>query len=255
MNTRRDFIKNAALCGAVFGLPVMSAAAPKPAPKEATADGKIELSKGDTILFQGDSVTDARRSRGRSAATPNDPSALGFGYATLAASTLLDKYAEKDLKIFNRGISGHKVPDLLNRWQKDTLDLKPNVLSILIGVNDFWHVKTHGYTGTLGSFEKDYRELLKRTVAALPKTKIVLGEPFAINVGKAVNDSWFPEFDAFRAVVKKLSGEFKTVFVPFQSVFDEAAKRAPKAYWSADGVHPTFAGVHLMAEAWIAAVK
>ena len=254
MNTRRDFIRNAALCGAILGLPPLSVAAPKNASKQKDAEvaGKIELKKNDIILFQGDSITDAGRSKGNNANRANDRGALGNGYAALAAAALLNKYAALDLKIFNRGLSGHKVPDLANRWEKDTIVVKPNVLSILVGVNDYWHIKSQGYKGTLESYEKDFRALLKRTVAALPKTKIILCEPFAVNTGKIVNDSWFPEFDGYRAVVRKLAGEFKVAFVPFQSVFDEAEKRGPnKAYWSGDGVHPSFPGTDLMAKVWL----
>jgi lysophospholipase L1-like esterase len=95
------------------------------------------------------------------------------------------------LKFFNRGISGSKVYQLAERWQVDCLDLKPNVLSILIGVNDFWHKQKMQYDGTLEKYESDYRALVKRTKSALPDVKLIICEPFLLNFG-AVDDSWFP---------------------------------------------------------------
>ncbi len=95
------------------------------------------------------------------------------------------------LKIFNRGVSGNKVYQLAERWQADCLDLKPNVLSILIGVNDYWHKHKHNYDGTLEKYEGDYRALIKRTKDALPEVRLILCEPFTLKVG-AVDDTWFP---------------------------------------------------------------
>ena len=112
------------------------------------------IKPGDTILFQGDSITDAGRKRDDSAA--NSDVAMGRGYAWLAAAQLLIEKPDAGLKIFNRGISGNKVYQLAERWQADCLDLKPNVLSILIGVNDFWHKKKHNYDGTLEKYEGDF---------------------------------------------------------------------------------------------------
>ncbi|HEX3599993.1 MAG TPA: GDSL-type esterase/lipase family protein, partial [Lacipirellulaceae bacterium] len=116
---------------------------------------------GDTILFQGDSITDAGRKRGIDEA--NSEPALGTGYAWLAAAQMLVDAPDAKLKIFNRGVSGNKVYQLAERWQADCLDLKPNVLSILIGVNDYWHKHKHNYEGTLEKYETDYRALIKQT--------------------------------------------------------------------------------------------
>ena len=136
------------------------------------------IGPGQTILFQGDSITDAGRKQDDPAA--NSQPALGNGYAWLAAAQLLVDRPERQLKIFNRGISGNKVYQLAERWQADCLDLKPDVLSILIGVNDFWHKLKHGYDGTLEKYETDYRALVKRTKDALPNVKLVICEPFVL---------------------------------------------------------------------------
>ena len=132
------------------------------------------INDGDVILFQGDSITDAGRNKGREDQI-NDAAALGGGYAGLAAGQLLIDRPGSGLKIYNRGISGHKVFQLADRWQKDCLDLKPNLLSILIGVNDFWHMIDGKYDGTVEVYEKDYFALVERTRKALPGVKLVTG--------------------------------------------------------------------------------
>jgi len=207
------------------------------------------LKNSNVILFQGDSITDAGRKR--ESMDPNIQNALGGGYALLTAADLLNRFAAKNLKIYNKGISGNKVYQLADRWQTDCLDLKPSVLSILIGVNDYWHKHNGNYDGTVDIYEKDFRALLKRTKDALPGTKIVICEPFAVLGCKSVDATWFPEFDQYRAAAKKLAGEFNTIFIPYHDVFAKASKIAPPTYWTADGVHPTVAGAKLMAETWM----
>ncbi len=207
---------------------------------------------GDTILFQGDSITDFGRKRER-ADQANDQAAMGSGYAWLAGVELLVDHPKAELRVFNRGVSGNKVFQLADRWQADCLDLKPNLLSILIGVNDLWHTLNGGYHGTVEIYERDYRALLERTRQALPKVRLVICEPFVLRCG-AVNEKWFPEFDRYRAAAKRVAGSFHAAFIPFQAMFDEAVKYAPPAHWAADGVHPTAAGASLMACNWLRTV-
>lgn len=226
---------------------VTSAFAAEPARK------KINLQKDDVVLFQGDSITDAGRKKDNAEA--NNPSALGSGYAMLAASDLLYKYADKNLKVYNRGISGNKVYQLADRWQKDCLDLKPNVLSILIGVNDFWHTLTNNYKGTIETYRNDFTSLLNRTKQSLPDVKLIIGEPFAVPGIKAVDEKWFPAFNDYRTAAREIANQFNAVFIPYQSIFDKAQQQAPGVYWTHDGVHPSLAGAHLMAHAWMDAVK
>lgn len=207
------------------------------------------LKKGDVILFQGDSITDARRDKQRQGA-PNDAAALGLGYPLLLGSQLLADHPKLELKIYNRGISGHKVPQLDARWQEDTLDLKPAILSILIGVNDMWHKMSGKYDGTVADYGKQFAALLKRTRTALPEVRLIVCDPFALRCG-AINDTWFPEFTERRALAKKVADDAGADFVPFQSMFDQAiAAGTEPAYWAGDGVHPTPAGHALMAKTW-----
>lgn len=212
----------------------------------------LSLTKNDTLLFQGDSITDAGRDKKKE--LPNRSWSFGNGYAFLAASHLLNALAEYDLSIYNRGISGNKVYQLADRWEKDCLDLSPNVLSILIGVNDYWHKRNGNYDGTVETYENDYRKLLERTQKALPGIQLVLCEPFYVLETSAVDESWIEPMKQYQAAAKRISDDFGAIWVPFQKVFDEAVKHAPGKYWAGDGVHPSMAGAQLMAEAWLKAV-
>jgi lysophospholipase L1-like esterase len=211
------------------------------------------IGNGDIVLLQGDSITDAGRDKNRENNT-NDVRALGTGYALFITSQLLAERADAGLKVYNRGISGNKVFQLAERWDKDCIALKPNVVSILIGVNDLWHKLDGKYNGTVEIYEKDYRALIARTQQALPGVRLVICEPFVLRCG-AVNDKWFPEFDGYRAAAKRVATDFRAVFVPFQAVFDKAVKSAGPAYWAGDGVHPTMAGASLMARTWLDTVS
>ena len=218
---------------------------------EAPLGLKRIVEPGQVILFQGDSITDAGRDRKDNEA--NSYKALGGGYAWLAAAQLLVDTHAAGYRIFNRGISGNKVYQLAERWQADCLDLKPDVLSILIGVNDYWHKKKHNYDGTVEKYETDYRDLLKRTQDALPNVRLVVCEPFLLECGNVTRD-WVPEFAPYRAAAKRVAEGAGATFVPFQAMFDLAVKIAPPAEWAADGVHPSTSGAALMAHSWLKAV-
>ena len=186
-------------------------------------------------------------------AKANNHKALGRGYSWFAAANLLTEFPDHDLKIFNPGISAHKVHQLAARWERDCLNLKPDVLSVLIGGNDIRHRLNGNYDGTVATYESDYRKLLKRTIKVLPDVKLVICEPFVLRCG-AVTDKWFPEFDKLRAAAKKISNEFKAHFVPFQSMFEQATAIAPPEHWAKDGVHPSSNGAALMAHFWLKSV-
>ena len=251
MKSRRDFLKKGALAGLSLAmLPELAKAVVKE--QTGMAASKVSLKKDCVILFQGDSITDSGRNKENSVA--NTLQQLGNGYALFTSTQLLKTHADKQLKIFNRGISGNKVFQLRERWDKEALDFKPDVLSILIGVNDYWHTLTGGYDGTVATYENDLRALLKYTQEKLPNVQFVLCEPFALKGGSAITEAqWFPMFDAYRVALKKLADEFNAVFVPFQSAFNAAMQLAPARYWSADGVHPDLPGRQLMADVWLEA--
>ena len=244
--SRRQILQASAIAAGVVttGLRIGSASGADDNEKK-----QFELRKKDTILFQGDSITDAQRNR--KLAIPNNAKALGAGYPTLIASDLLLANPALNLKIFNRGVSGNKVPDLQKRWQADCLDLKPRLLSILIGVNDIWHKLNGGYDGTVEDYKTGFMALIEQTQKALPETEIVICEPFVLKCG-AVSDKWFPEFDQRRAAAKEVAESAGTLWVPFQTMFNEvcASGDIAPSYWAGDGVHPSLAGHALMGVTW-----
>ncbi len=240
--TRREFVT--ATAGALAGsalLPSTPAVA-RPTPP---ADGTV-------VLFQGDSITDTGRDRG--VADPNAARALGSGYPLLAASAALAAHPDRGLRFYNRGVSGNKVPDLAARWAADTVALAPDVLSILIGVNDFWHKLSSGYTGSVEDYEQQYAALLDETRRALPRARLIVLEPFVLRCG-AVDGRWFPEFDQRRAAAERVARRAEATFVPLQQMFDDLARRSAPPYWAADGVHPTPAGHGVIADRWRRAAK
>jgi len=249
MTDRRSFIRNAAIgTMAAFAIPEIASTA-----FAEGGSGKISLNKNDVVLFQGDSITDAGRDRKQT--LPNNSTYLGNGYALVAASALLVDHPDKNLQIYNKGVSGNKVYQLADRWDADCLDLKPNVLSIFVGVNDYWHTLTNGYTGTVETYRNDYIKLIERSQKALPSTKLIICEPYAINGVKSVTDQWYPKFPEFQATARNVAEEYGAVFVPFQTAVNKALKVAPGNYWSADGVHPSLAGITLLARTWLEAIK
>ena len=216
---------------------------------EDSAAPKQELKKGTTILFQGDSITDA----GRNKKNPVANEKLGRGYPNHAAKLLLEAYPQLDLQIHNRGISGNKVPDLDRRWQKDCIDLQPDFLSILIGVNDIWHKLNGRYDGTAETYRDGFTALLDRTRKSLPDVTIVICEPFVLMSGtvKQNTDKWFPEFDIRRKYAKQVAEKADAIWVPFQTMFDRAVDSGTEpAVLARDGVHPTQDGHALMAKTW-----
>ena len=248
-SSRRKFLQQVTLSSAVTAI-IPGIVNAMPAPKKSSS---ISLADGATILFQGDSITDAGRKKDDK--TFNTSSALGGGYAMIAAAEMLNQFPGKNLKIYNKGISGDKVFQLAARWDADMFDIKPDVLSILIGVNDFWAITKHGYTGTIKTYRDDYNTLLDRTMQKLPDVKLIIGEPYGVTGISAVDASWYPAFNDYRQAAKEIAEKYNAIFIPYQSVFDEAQKKAPGVYWTADGVHPSLAGAQLMAAAWLKAVK
>ena len=208
------------------------------------------INPNEIILFQGDSITDAGRDR--NPAGPN--TGLGTGYALFIAAQLQADQPRAGLQFYNRGVSGNRIVDLYARIKSDAINLKPNLLSILIGVNDTWH-EFGGQNGVdVPKFERVYREFLREMRAALPAIRFVLCEPFVLPCGVVTKD-WIAEMDQRRVVVQKLAGEFTATFVPFQKMFDHAVKQAPSNYWAGDGVHPTPAGHMRMARTWLKEVE
>ena len=200
------------------------------------------------IIMFGDSITDAGRNRGHDYCLDS----YGNGYVRSIVDDLL--YGKPtEYQIINRGISGHRIVDLYARIKSDVWNENPDVLSILIGINDIWHDIAIQNGVELPRFEKIYRMLLEDTLARFPKVKIILCEPFVLE-GASTQEK-FDEFltvKEYAKVVKKLAEEFGLYFLPLQEKFDAAASKYSADYYLADGVHPTVAGAKLIAEEWLA---
>lgn len=211
------------------------------------------LKNNAVILFQGDSITDGNRGRNED---PNH--IMGHGYAFSIASRVGFDYHEKKYVFHNRGISGNKVTDLADRWQKDTLDVKPDVLSILVGINDANSVILNRQpVVSVEKYEETYNRLLEQTRAAFPEIVFVLCEPFILKVGRIKEnwDAYHSDIVQRQAVVRKLAEKHNAVYVGFQDVFNKACERTAADYWIWDGVHPTVAGHELMAREWMKQVE
>ena len=201
------------------------------------------------VLFQGDSITDASRSR----ETDNNP---GLGYPNLIKSQLMFEYPG-EYEFFNRGISGNRVTDLLARMKVDMINLKPDVMSILIGVNDVWHevdrepARKNGVRADF--YETIYNLLISELKSALPTLRIMIMEPFVLEAS-ATQAHWeeFKREVTLRAeAAKRVAQKNGLEYIPLQEKFDEACQKQPADYWLIDGVHPTAAGHELIAREWI----
>ena len=196
---------------------------------------------GDTILFQGDSVTDCGRDL--------DSAGLGYGYVMLIAAELQARYPERELTILNRGIGGNRSRDLVARWDADCIDLAPDWVSIMIGINDTWRRFDAGDATSAEQFEDSYRNLLDRLVAAT-SARIVLCEPFLLD-HPADRLAWREDLDPKIAIVRRLAGAYDATLVPLDRAFQQLRATPRPAYWAADGVHPTLAGHGLIARTWL----
>jgi lysophospholipase L1-like esterase len=200
------------------------------------------------ILFQGDSITNAFRRPEEI----NPAFQLGNGYAFIIAARLAAAHPDQHFEFLNRGVSGDNTADLLNRWDTDALDVRPDLLSLLIGINDVGAHHKSQQAADPPHFEKRYRALLDPLSEANPALKMILLEPFLLPAGED-RTPWQETLRGVQSVAASLAAEYKAVFVPLQQIFDEASGRGPAAYWSYDGIHATHAGFQLIADAWLAA--
>lgn len=174
-------------------------------------------------MFQGDSITDMKWGRNQK----DRNHYLGHSYVYLIAARLHTDVPEAKLNFLNRGISGNTVADLKARWKADALDLKPDVLSILVGVNDVGRAVRSGKDLDVDAFATDYRSLLDRSRQANPELKIVLLEPFVLPVTRVAAEwqAWRGRVDALRPVVAKLAARYEAILLKTQEIFDAAARR------------------------------
>ena len=201
-----------------------------------------------TILFQGDSITDCGRVRENA---QNLSQAMGPGYPALVAARIKNDDWSTKYNFINRGVSGDRVVDLYARWKRDALNLRPDVISILIGVNDTWHEQNYGNGVEPERYDKFYRMLMDWTKEVLPDTRMILLEPFILEFG-FVTGAWEQEVEIRRQMVRKIAADYGAVFVPLQKIISEkAAEAADPEIVLRDGVHPTLFGHQLIADQYL----
>lgn len=206
------------------------------------------------ILFMGDSITDCSRNR-------ELDYCRGYGYVTMATGVLTAR-EPYTYTCYNRGISGDRIVDVYARMRKDLINLKPDYLSILLGVNGVWHECNYQNGVSAEKFEKVYDMLLTEIREELPNVKIMLLEPFFLP-GLATHDTpevpgrleyYTKEIPLRQAAVARLAKKHGTEFVPLQEIFNKLEATAPgEGYWLRDGVHPTAAGHEILKQEWLKA--
>ncbi|MBE6594015.1 MAG: GDSL family lipase [Ruminococcaceae bacterium] len=199
------------------------------------------------ILFQGDSITDAGRDR-------RNYYHLGGGYPAYAAPLIKEAHPELELEFINLGISGNRTGQLFDRLYPDAIALKPDVISILIGINDLWHrYNWDMVTTTDEQIELNYRCILER-LKKDTDAKIMILAPYLLDC----TDKEEVRADLARLlpIVRKLADEYADVYVPLDELFDEALKTQPEpAYYSGDGVHPNANGARFVGEHYARAIE
>lgn len=196
------------------------------------------------ILFQGDSITDAGRNR-------EDCHDLGSGYPKYAAENIRSRFPDRELEFVNLGVGGDRTWDLLRRWQADCIDIQPDVVSILIGINDTWRAFDSNAPTTAAEYEANYRKLLE-DIRQHTKAKILILEPFLLH-NTPDKDNWREDLNAKIMAARRLAREYADVFVPLDGLFAAASVQKPPAYWAADGVHPTEEGARFIGEYYVEA--
>ncbi|HIS77001.1 MAG TPA: SGNH/GDSL hydrolase family protein [Candidatus Merdivicinus excrementipullorum] len=203
------------------------------------------------VLFWGDSITDGGRLKGRENQWDLNHQ-IGHCYAYLISAGLGFQYPRRDFRFFDRGVSGFRVSDLYAHLHEDVLPLRPDCVSILIGVNDCLQKFREGVGGSPEWFAQTYRLVLKELKKQLPGVSLILCEPFSLPVGDIGEDysRWRAILEPLQAALPKLAEETGAVFVPLQKPFEDACKLRPASYWIWDGIHPTVSGHALLAREW-----
>ncbi len=211
----------------------------------------LNLKENDIILFQGDSITDGNRGRNSDLNHVH-----GHGYQYIIAAELTADNLDKNVEFINRGISGNRIADLYGRWVEDCLNLKPTILSILIGVNDIIFNWEHKSGSDPERYEKIYRYLLDEVKKQNPDTLIVIMEPFFGEKKEEELNTFFKErIGGYAEAAKKIAEEYGAVFVPLQDMIDSYKEKTDIYNILWDGIHPTTCGHELIARRWKECVK
>lgn len=185
------------------------------------------------LLFQGDSITDCDRNRF---------APYGNGYVSKVAD------AFPNVSVINKGISGNRVIDLKDRWENDTLANHPDILCILIGVNEVWHHLFYDKPYTDAQYEQDLKQIIALTKAQNPNLKLIMMEPFLFEVG-VVTSEWIEPLDRLRKIFRSIAMAQADAFIPLQEIFNQALRKHKAEELLPDGVHPSDLGHQFIASA------
>lgn len=207
----------------------------------------ITLKHNDIILFQGDSITDGNRGKQNS-----DPNHIhGHGYQYILAAEISAQNIGRDFTFYNRGISGNRISDLYGRWAEDCINIKPTILSMLIGINDIHFIYENNSGSCPDRFEKIYRQCLEEVKEQGPDTLFVLMEPFyGVNPNPELTEFFKNRIGFYQEKVQKIAEDFDAAFVPLQNMINENAQLTDIYNILWDGIHPTTMGHHLIAQQW-----
>ncbi len=198
------------------------------------------------ILFQGDSVTDARRDR-------DNPADMGDGYPRYASAMIQDCYPDTEFEFVNLGISGNRTEHLVARLESDFIEIQPDIVSILIGINDVWHHYDHDLVETTDEqFEANYRTVLD-AIKSRTSARILMIQPFLLETVPPAKQALCAELSRKQAIIQRLADEYADAYLPLDTVLHTEATEEP-SYYSADGVHPTPDGACYIGEAYLRAV-
>ena len=198
------------------------------------------------ILFQGDSVTDAGRDR-------SNPCDMGDGYPRYASAMIQDSFPDETFEFFNLGISGNRAEHLVARLESDFIEIEPDIVSILIGINDVWHHYAFEFVETTDEqFEKNYRTVLD-AIKSRTSARILMIQPFLLESVDPLKKELSEELSRKQAIIRKLAEEYADGYLALDEVMHTEAKEEP-AYYSADGVHPTPDGACYIGEAYLDAI-
>jgi lysophospholipase L1-like esterase len=197
------------------------------------------------ILFQGDSVTDAGRDR-------SDPHDMGNGYPRYASAMIQDSFPDTELEFVNLGIGGNRTEHLVERLETDFIEIQPDIISIMIGVNDVWHHYSHGIETSDEQFEQNYRAVLD-AIKTRTSARILMIQPFLLETVDPAKQAYTEELARKQAIVKKLADEYADAYLPLDEILHSQTEEEP-AYYAADGVHPTPDGACFIGEAYLGAI-